>query len=79
MPDEPTVERYRTASGSRVEISGEHRGISVIEFDWFEEGACIEARPSAETGDRDEPMLYWFCECHGDGQARLRAIKPSSD
>jgi hypothetical protein len=65
------TEGYRTARGSRVEISGKHRGISVIDFDWFEEGACIEAHPTCETTDPNDAWLYWQCGCCGHGQARL--------
>jgi len=65
------IERYRSAAGSLVEISGEHRGITTIVFDWFEEGACIEARPVAEVSDRRYPWLSWSCDCHGHRQAKL--------
>ena len=54
--------RYRTAAGSRVAISGKYRGIVEIEFDWFEEGACCEARPVV-VGE----MLTWSCACCRDG------------
>lgn len=67
------TERYRTDAGSRVEITGKHRGISTIEWDWFEEGACPEAHPVADVSRRDEQLLLWSCECCGSGQARLRA------
>ena len=67
-------EKYRTDAGSRVEISGAHRGISVIEWDWFEEGACPEARPVADVSDRAEPILIWSCECCGAGHARLKRL-----
>jgi hypothetical protein len=71
-----TTENYRTARGSRVEISGAHRGISVINWDWFEEGACIEARPVAEVNSRDDPHLFWSCDCCGAGQAPLIRCDP---
>jgi hypothetical protein len=64
------TEGYRTARGSRVEISGKHRGISVIDFDRFEEGACFAAHPTFEIGP-DDAWLDWHCECCGDGQAKL--------
>jgi hypothetical protein len=66
-----TTENYRTERGSRVEISGKHRGISVIDFDWFEEGACFEARPVAEVN-----YLFWSCDCCGSGQAPLIRCDP---
>ena len=64
-------QRFRTAAGSTVEISGRHGGISEIAFDWFEEGACIEAHPVCETTDPQDAWLYWHCECCGDGQTKL--------
>ena len=67
------AEHYRTERGSRVEISGKHRGISVIDFDWFEEGACIEAHPTSEVSNPSDAWLYWHCECCGCGQAKLMA------
>jgi len=69
--DAVTTIRYSTAHGSRVEISGRHRGIVTIDFDWFEEGACVEAHPSCETMDPTDAWLYWQCECCGFGQAKL--------
>lgn len=66
-----TTERYRTAKGSTVEISSQHRGISTIYFDWFEEGACIEAKPTCDVSDPADGWLYWQCECCEHGQAKL--------
>jgi len=66
-------ERYRTERGSMVEISGIHRGISEVTFDWFEEGACREAHPVADVKCRDDALLTWSCECCGTGSARLVA------
>jgi hypothetical protein len=66
-----TTARYQTVRGSVVEISGAHRGVSTIYFDWFEEGACIEAHPTCEVTDPTDAWLYWQCECCGFGQARL--------
>jgi hypothetical protein len=65
------LECYRTERGSWVEISGKHRGVSVIDFDWLEEGACIEAYPTCETYNPSDAWLYWHCECCGHGQAKL--------
>ena len=74
-----TRETYRTERGSRVEISGEHRGISVIDFDWLEEGACFEAKRNvvAEVySRRGDPCLFWSCDCCGSGQAPLFRCDP---
>ena len=56
--------KYHTASGSEVLIR--EKGGTVIEFDWFEEDACIEAEPWIE--DR---KLLWSCDCCGEGEATL--------
>lgn len=69
------AERWTTASGSTVEVSGAHRGIWTVEFDWFEEGACYEARlsPVPDLAEGDE-RLTWSCDCCGTGSARLRPV-----
>lgn len=72
------IERYRTAAGSIVEISGEHRGISTIYFDWFEEGACIEAHPTADVTDKMDPRLSWQCDCCGYGETPLQPEQPDA-
>lgn len=60
---------YFTEHGSKVTISGEHSGISTIEFDWFEEpGACIDCRPSV---DHRERLLTWDCSEHDGSSAEL--------
>lgn len=68
---------YRTKAGSTVKISGKHSGISNVEFDWFEEEACIEC-------DVDPyPIwngicftLQWDCEECGGGCAELLGVSP---
>lgn len=76
MTDNPQTTRayYRTAHGSRVEISGRHMGIVTIDFDWLEEGACIESKRNvlAETRDPEDAWLFWSCKCCGGGQTRLQ-------
>ena len=64
---------YHTEAGSLVTLSGKFYGASNILFDWFEEGACIEARPTVDMSDANEPWLIWECECCGQGQSRLYA------
>lgn len=60
-----TSSRWRTACGSTVEVSGQHHGVVTIDFDWFEEGACIEAARSVSVEIGPEPMLHWECACCG--------------
>jgi hypothetical protein len=62
---------YRTEKGSTAEVFGHHSGSYRIEFDWFEEGACIEACPSVDTTG-GETWLHWNCDCCGSGQAMLK-------
>jgi len=68
------AEIYKTAAGSTIEFRGEHRGIVTVAFDWFAEDACIESQEAVTFDILDEPMLYWRCDCHGDGSARLYPI-----
>jgi hypothetical protein len=72
------TEHYRTERGSRVEISGKHRGITSIVFDWFEEGACSKAKHNivVEGLASHEPMLFWSCECCIPGTAVLFRCEP---
>ena len=60
--------KYRTASGSTMEISGDMGGRSAVEFDWFEEAACSDcvAEPYEDDGD-----LVWHCSECGGGRAAL--------
>ena len=57
---------YQTVNGSRVTVSGRHSGIYEIEFDWVEENACIECRPSVYDGS-----LVWDCDHCNGGRAML--------
>ena len=67
--------RYITAAGSTVEISGEHSGISRVEFDWLEEGGCIDCQPHAYSEiDGNEFYLIWICRECGGGKAQLKRI-----
>lgn len=60
--------KYKTQAGSTMEITGKHGGISIVEFDWLEEGGCIDCVP--EPYD-DEGCLVWSCEECGGGCAQL--------
>lgn len=64
---------YRTPLGSIVTIDGKHSGIVTIDFDWFEESACIDAEPEV---DRDTQELRWVCAsgCGCDNRAPLELI-----
>lgn len=66
---------YRTKAGSNMWISGEHGGISRVEFDWLEEGGCPDCVPDAyEYGE----MLIWHCDQCGGGQAELMPVAPNN-
>ena len=65
---------YVTDAGSEVRIGGKHGGKVEIDFDWFEEDACLEAEPWVQDGE-----LMWCCSCcDEDGEshsARLVRIE----
>ncbi len=73
---------YRTKAGSTVRVSGRYNGIIKIDFDWFEEGGCIECE-SPEINIMDFPdrfgnfFLTWYCEYCSKGikQARLYKVE----
>lgn len=56
---------YRTTAGSVVTVTGAHCGIVRIEFDWLEEGGCIDCEPEPYPVDGD---LLWHCNECGIGQ-----------
>ena len=66
---------YRTEAGSIVTVSGDHSGRFAIEFDWLEEGACIDATPMVE-----EDELHWACDqdCQCSGHATLHPMEGAS-
>lgn len=51
---------YISENGSKVKEFGKCLRAFDIEWDWFEEGACVESRP---TWDWDEKCIVAFCEC----------------
>lgn len=59
--------KYKTENGSTVTITGKHCGIVTIQFDWLEEGGCIDCEPSTDV---NEDVLYWSCDYCGGGQVR---------
>ena len=70
---------YRTNAGSTMFVN-RNGGRSVIEFDWLEEGGCIECEVDPyETiaGQDDEPngMLIWHCDECGSHSAVLHRDK----
>lgn len=60
--------KYRTERGSLMEISGQHGGISRVEFDWLEEDACADCRVDAYP---IHDYMVWDCEACGGGRAKL--------
>lgn len=57
---------YHTAAGSTLELSGEHGGRAVVEFDWLEEGGCCDCVPIPYP---DHGELTWTCDECGGGHA----------
>lgn len=67
---------YYTKAGSRLEISGKHSGIATLDFDWFEEGGCIDCKPNPyPEGDGGDWYITWACDYCGGGRARLEDQK----
>ena len=69
--------RYETNNGSILEISGHHGGIVKIQFDWFEEGACIdcECQPYPELFANNDWRIVWCCDVCGGGNAKLHKVR----
>jgi len=65
---------YITESGSEMRISGEHGGISTVDFDWLEEGGCFDCAP--EPYDQDG-YLVWHCAECGGSAAALHLVVPN--
>ena len=60
--------KYITNNGSTMTITGKHGGISEVNFNWLDEGACIDCEP--EPYDEDG-HLTWHCVICGGGRAKL--------
>ena len=62
---------YVTDKGSYMRISGEHSGISEVEWDWLEERACPDC---VVDPYEDDGCLKWTCKVCGGGYAELRPL-----
>ena len=66
---------YHTDAGSLVTVAGLHGGRASVEFDWFEENACVDCRPDRyPERDGDELYLVWSCDECGGGRSVLRKL-----
>ena len=71
---------YHTKTGSTVEISGKHGGISTVNFDWLEEPhACDSCHvdPYPEW-DVDRWILTWGCDVCDGGFAEIYPVKEAA-
>ena len=59
------VRRFVSEKGSTVTVSGKHGGVFDIDWDWFEEDACIESHPTFNK-DFEEPAIVASCDCCPD-------------
>lgn len=66
---------YRSAAGSTVTVP--RWGVWEMEWDWFEEQACIEARPTFDDDPR-EPAIVASCDCCGDQRIIMRRCRAIS-
>jgi hypothetical protein len=64
---------YRTQAGSRLVVSGKHGGVRHVDFDWLEEGGCLDCTVQPYE---DDGYLVWDCEQCGGGRALLRRVEP---
>jgi len=64
---------YRTAAGSEMRVSGLRSGVSAVNFDWVEEGACVDCQPNVYD---DDGYLVWDCDDCGGGKAKLEPFMP---
>ncbi len=55
---------YSTANGSTVRLYLPS-GSWVMDFDWCEEGVCVEARATFNE-DLEEPAITATCDCCGE-------------
>lgn len=56
-------------------ISGKHRGIFTIEWDWLEEGACCDSHPSFNW-DLEDPAIEADCDCGAcEGYWRVPVVR----
>lgn len=72
MPfQQPTT--LKTPAGSMVNIRGAHQGDIQIDFDWFEENACIDCQVDLDASrETNWKRLVWTCEQCSGGSADLR-------
>jgi len=63
MMAEMSEKYYISENGSMVREFGKHLGSFEINFDWFEEGACVESAPHWE---RDDNCIVALCDCCPD-------------
>lgn len=69
--------KYKTKNDSIIEISGKYSGIARVDFDWLEEGGCIDCipEPYPEEFDEGDFRLIWYCEHCGGGNAKLEKVE----
>lgn len=68
--------KYKTAAGSTLVVSGKHSGIFTVEFDWFEEGACVDCAVNTRPDyDEESWWLTWDCDECGGGRAQLIEVE----
>ena len=64
--------KFKTKAGSLVTITGRYGGIAEVDFDWFEEDACIDCEPDPYPEWPGEAwILRWHCDFCGGGKAEL--------
>jgi hypothetical protein len=67
---------YKTAAGSTLRVFGKHGGCFHVDFDWLEEGGCIDCSVSPCP---DDGYMIWSCDYCGGGHAKLETVKQGKD
>jgi hypothetical protein len=62
----------KTEAGSTVRLKGAHGGDITIDFDWLEEGGCIDCEVDLDASrDTNWRRLVWACISCDGGSANL--------
>jgi len=67
-----TEKFYMSENGSKVKEFGKHLGAYEIDFDWFEDGACIEGAP---IWDKEEKCILSACGCCDDSPFVVKCVE----
>lgn len=64
--------------GSKVRVFGENLKAFEIDFDWFEEGVCVDAKADFNF-DFDEPAIIARCNCCKDSPWKIKVKEVANE